>query len=452
MFVNKKNEWEKRVKKKKRYSPTLQNVGRFCMKSHFLLDDCVFPKIFRTLVGPVFDTKPLPSTVELAFTNPEQENKKNTLSSLNVLFNIMSFLTRTTPLRFISKTNSVLFHTSRIHREEWSKASLRRMKKPELVRLAKENKLDNISGTKNELIIQLLNLQTAKIIGSPSFARQVVEKKDESPVKAVLAQEPSQKDATETEADITEGVDTDWINAFDMKVAHRGSRKPLSDVTSALSVSKPHRFNDTMKASVAKPVVTEQEMASAVEDQKVTQAPNTVTDPEEVDGMDPQWVEAFDLKVGSRGARSHSKFADTLTPSPEPTLTSQIEFITNNNKNEKILEEHHEEPAVVQEVAKKTVESDHTSTKQPTTEEDNQQSNQSTEQNNRQSNKPTVESVKQSIADDNTAVIDEHTSNNNSSSRDTWINASVGASMFLWYFGGEDSSLSKIWHFLSSSS
>jgi hypothetical protein len=344
----------------------------------------------------------------------------------------MSLLLRVTRSRLLPKTNSTFFHTSRISREEWTKASLRRMKKPELIRVAKEHQLSNISGTKNDIIIQLLNLQTAKIVGSHAFVRQAVEKTDESPIDAVLTTEPAQKAAIETTAS-EEEVDADWVNAFDMKVAQRGSRKPLSNSSPGPSVSKPHRFNDMIKKTIAKPVV-EEVAPPAVQDQKVTQVPNNV---EEVDGMDPQWVEAFDLKVGSRGARSHSKFADTLTPSPKPTIASQIEFISNTEKKE----DHHKE------TVKETPELDIITAEQPSTEKNNEQSNQTTkeninqltEENNRQSN--------QSITNN-----DNHTNSSSSSSRDTWINTAVGSYMFLWYFGGEDGSLSKIWYFLSSSS
>jgi hypothetical protein len=349
----------------------------------------------------------------------------------------MSLLSKTSRLL---PRNGAFFHTSCISRQEWTKASLRRMKKPELIRLAKENNLDNISGTKNDIIIQLLSHQTAKIVGSPSFIRQIVDKTDESPIDAVLATEPTQRAAIET---AVEDVDVDWVNAFDIKVAQRGSRKPLSKPASASLASKPHRFNDMIKkTTVVKPVV-EEDATPAVQDQKATQAVNTTV--EEVDGMDPQWVEAFNLKVGSRGARSHSKFSDTLTPSPKPTITSQIEFIANRD--------HHKEPAVATPVAEEATKEGSNLAKQPSAVESAKQS--TTEQ----SSQPSAESIKQSTTEQSSAestnqsTIDTATNGDHtSSSRDTWINTAVGSSMFFWYFGGEDGSLSKIWHFLSSSS
>ncbi|CAO0798621.1 unnamed protein product [Mucor circinelloides] len=294
--------------------------------------------------------------------------------------------------------------------EEWTKAGLRRMKKNDLIQLAKENHL-NISGTKNDIIIQLLSHQTAKIVGSTTptlhSIRKVVDKSDE---------------ATSSPQDTVE-ADNEWMKAFEMKVAQRGSRKPMSEsrehFTSGSNTSKPHPFNDAVKSTIVKPVAeqvksttppsttvgsiieTLKETKLSQQQQQQQQQSKQANDIlEELEGMDPAWVEAFDLKVGSRGARHH--LTDTLSPST-PTLSAPIDelpFI----KLDPSEKQHH--PS--------------TSTSTSTTADEE---------------KPT------SSNNDNTA----------DKSKNTWINTLVGTSMLAWYFGGEEG-ISNVWHFLTSSS
>ncbi|KAF1805776.1 hypothetical protein V8B55DRAFT_1488860 [Mucor lusitanicus] len=299
------------------------------------------------------------------------------------------------------------FHCSLRVYEEWTKAGLRRMKKNDLIQLAKENHL-NISGTKNDIIIQLLSHQTAKIVGSTTptlhSIRKVVDKSDEPAA-------PLQD---------TVDADNEWMKAFEMKVAQRGSRKPMSEsrehFTGGNTSSKPHPFNDAVKTTIVKPVAEQVKLttppsttvASIIETLNETKSKTSAaprqeqhTKPssdtvQELDGMDPAWVEAFDLKVGSRGARHH--LTDTLSPST-PTLSTPVDelpFI----KLDPSDKEHH--PS--------------------TTTADKQEP--------ASSNK------------DNTAAADQPNK--------TWINTLVGTGMLAWYFGGEEG-ISNVWHFLTSS-
>ncbi|GAN03394.1 hypothetical protein MAM1_0040d02847 [Mucor ambiguus] len=297
--------------------------------------------------------------------------------------------------------------------EEWTKAGLRRMKKNDLVQLAKENHL-NISGTKNDIIIQLLSHQTAKIVGSTTPTLHSIRKVVDKPDETTTAAAPPLQDTVD--------ADNEWMTAFEMKVAQRGSRKPMSQsrehFTGGKTTSKPHPFNDAVKSSIVKPLAEQVKsttppsttVASIVETLKETKFKTSSpshqeqrTKPtsdiaEELEGMDPAWVEAFDLKVGSRGARHH--LTDTLSPST-PTLSApmnELPFVKLDLSENK----HH----------------------------------------------PSTTST--------TADKHEPPSSNNDSitadqSKNTWINTLVGTSMLAWYFGGEEG-ISNVWHFLTSSS
>lgn len=353
------------------------------------------------------------------------------------------------------------FHTDSIVWEEWTKASLRRMKKPELTRLAKENNLKT-AGTKNDIIIQLLTHQTAKIVGSTTPASQTIEKviHQEEP-----KEEEKKKETTPKEEDDFE-ADSGWMNAFEMKVAQRGSRKPVDPkrdrFTSKTVVSKPHPFNDQLKASTLlqpaedKPKPTFS--APAVPGVSTTKQPSTpnkfesktVTTAEEIEGMDPQWVEAFDLKVGSRGARH--QFKDTLSPTTNTTSTSALgevedalEFIKIDTKKAVEDKVKQVEKTVKKEVGKKFVH-----VKKRIEKHGNKHyHNDSQTQKEKEEGHSGINKV--NIGSSSTKSETADTSNNDAtiSSREKLINATVGSSMFVWYYS---EGLSKIWHFLSSSS
>lgn len=316
------------------------------------------------------------------------------------------------------------FHCSlRVH-EEWTKAGLRRMKKNDLIQLAKENHL-NISGTKNDIIIQLLSHQTAKIVGSTTptlhSIRKVVDKPDET--AATAAADPPLQDTVD--------ADNEWMKAFEMKVAQRGSRKPMSEsrehFTGGNTTSKPHPFNDAVKTTIVKPIAEQiksvtppsTKVASIVEALKETQSKTSsaasashqahATKPdsaiaEELEGMDPAWVEAFDLKVGSRGARHH--LTDTLSPST-PTLSTPVDELL---------------------FIKLDPSSDDNKAHRPST----------------SSTADKQEPLSSSSNDSNTPATDDQP-------KHTWINTLVGTGMLAWYFGGEEG-ISNVWHFLTSSS
>ncbi|KAI8639831.1 hypothetical protein BD408DRAFT_420800 [Parasitella parasitica] len=286
------------------------------------------------------------------------------------------------------------FHYSCSLSEKWTKAGLRRMKKTDLAALAKENHLD-ISGTKNDIIIQLLSHQTAKIVGSTTptlhSIRKVVDKSDETPEDAV--------DAVK--------ADNEWMKAFEMKVAQRGSRKPMTDsrdhfTSSGSGASKPHPFNDAVRSTVVKPAIEQVQSTlpppttvdkSPATKETYRQAPEILN---ELEGMDPAWVDAFDLKVGSRGARHH--MTDTLSPST-PTLSVPINELSFINVAKSEKEEH-----------------------------------------------PPAANDLKNHTDEKARRSETSTSNNNA-----WISAVVGTSMLAWYVGGEQG-FSSVWHFLTASS
>ncbi|CEP07924.1 hypothetical protein [Parasitella parasitica] len=277
------------------------------------------------------------------------------------------------------------FHYSSKLYEEWTKAGLRRMKKNDLVDLAKENHLD-ISGTKNDIIIQLLSHQTAKIVGSTTptlhSIRKVVDKSDEVPEDVVNAIE----------------ADNEWMKAFEMKVAQRGSRKPMTDsrdhfTSSSNDASKPHPFNDAVKTNFIKPAIEQVQSTSRpsttfekppATKQTHRQAPEILN---ELEGMDPAWVDAFELKVGSRGARHH--LTDTLSPST-PTLSAPLNEL------------------------------------------------------------PFIKVLKSEKEDRLPAIDEKAHKSGASNNKNAWISAMVGTGMLAWYFGGEQG-LSTIWHFLTAS-
>lgn len=336
---------------------------------------------------------------------------------------------RTTLLKF-PKTRQ-LFHTSSLVREEWTKASLRRMKKVELTRLAKENNL-NYSGTKNDIIIQLLTYQTAKIVGSSSPAIQTIKNIAEP---ATTSQKGEEEDFE---------PDNAWMDAFEMKVAQRGSRKTLDVKKDHLtSASKPHHYNDQIKPStLLQPTQDRPEPTSSASPVPIISSPTNeevsknMTIPEELEGLDPQWVEAFELKVGSRGARS--QLTDTLSPSTTTTIEpfDNVEFISieksenkekkdaTNEKKEEKREEKHE------------------------VENGNNDNNDHVEIKNNSTDLHNHSNATFSKTDSEEKEITSSNSQSDSS-REKIINTAVGSSMFIWYYS---EGLSKIWNFLTSSS
>ncbi|CAO3652641.1 unnamed protein product [Mucor hiemalis] len=324
---------------------------------------------------------------------------------------------RTTLVR-IPKTRH-LFHTSSLVREEWTKASLRRMKKVELTRLAKENNLI-FSGTKNDIIIQLLTHQTAKIVGSNTPSIQTI--------KNIADPATLQKEEEDFEPDNA------WMNAFEMKVAQRGSRKAMDDTKEHLT-SKPHRYNDQIKPStLLQPTQDRPEPTSSVSPVPVISSPTNeisknVTVTEDLEGLDPQWVEAFELKVGSRGARS--QLTDTLSPSTTTTMEpfDNIEFISIDKSESKEHEHTINETKDVKKEEKHKLKGDPEHTENI---HNNNQNNSTSFENNPGQKETTTSS-----------------SDNNNNSRESIVNMAVGSSMFVWYYG---EGLSKIWNFLTSSS
>ncbi|KAG2234624.1 hypothetical protein BDF21DRAFT_429585 [Thamnidium elegans] len=358
------------------------------------------------------------------------------------------------------------FHLTSIAREEWTKASLRRMKKPELVHLAKENNL-KLSGTKNEIIIQLLTHQTAKIVGVETPSSLSLPKTKAQPAFGSLDIDSFPNENSSFE------VDNAWTEAFEMKVAQRGSRKPTADAhdhfTSRSTSSTPHPMNKQIKPKVLlqhedttqPPIPAQSENTAAFEPKKVEIS-------EELEGMDPQWVEAFDLKVGSRGARRD--LTDTLSPTTSPSLTplEDLEFITlekdnkeNTNKDNKEKEHNEKDINEKNNKEKDTEVKDVSNKEEPTStavrkkfDHAKQHSDKHGKQHFHNDNKQDVNKdtkLKHEKTKEHTEEAKDRKDTTDNSSREKWINTTVGSSMILWYIGGEEG-ISKLWHFLTSSS
>ncbi|KAI9355232.1 hypothetical protein BD770DRAFT_126198 [Pilaira anomala] len=361
------------------------------------------------------------------------------------------------------------FHLSSASREEWTKASLRRMKKPELMSLGRENQL-KLSGTKNEIIIQLLTHQTAKIVGVQTPASASIPKTKPQPAFGSLDTDSyPAADAAAAERVENDDLDQAWANAFEMKVAQRGSRKPKSDhPLSTTTHTPPHHFNKQIKLDtllnpddLTKPVP---EIIGGFEPKHVIEVP------EELEGMDPQWVEAFDLKVGSRGARS--VLIDTLSPvttSPSLSTLDGLDFVTIEKKvkdddDKTVNKTSTQSESTESKPADESNPTEGKPTESKPTESKPTESKSTQTKPTPKSNPPTLEtSVEKKI--DHTKNTSEElnqtekttkdtitdNNNNNNISRGKFMNAAVGSSMILWYFGGEEG-LRNVWNFLTSSS
>lgn len=357
----------------------------------------------------------------------------------------------------LSNLNRRAIHTNVIVCEEWTKASLRRMKKPDLTRLAKEHNL-KLSGTKNDIIIQLLTHQTAKIVGVETPSSLSLPKTKEQPAFGSL-----DRDSFET--------DDAWTNAFEMKVAHRGSGKPIGDSHDSSKPSKhskPHYFNKQINPSILlhpEDLITEKTPIS-----EKTSISEKTTDFEELEGMDPQWVEAFDLKVGSRGARH--ELTDTLSPTISPTLPAMedLEFITLDNKEKSLgkkfdhvkkhtekhgkLHYHNDKKHTISK-EKKELEESHIEEKSEPKEKNDKHTEQSKPTENDDPTEKCEPGEKSKPAEKSKSTekskpIENSDSKDtkNDGSRETLISSAIGSSMLLWYIGGEEG-LGKIWQFFS---
>ncbi|KAI8328025.1 hypothetical protein BD560DRAFT_457169 [Blakeslea trispora] len=273
---------------------------------------------------------------------------------------------------FFRQLHKASFHSSRLVTSEWTKASLRRMKKIELIQLAKENNL-GVSGTKNEIIIDLLTRQTAKIVGSttPASLHHTTEE---------TVNQTTDDQTTHSKEDT---VNQDWVNAFDMKVAQRrSSRKPFLPQTESRE-SKPHPMNDAFRKTVSNHAFVTQTVEES-EEKEASEKKEGLDDG--LDGMDPRWVEAFELKVSSRDTRQ--KTQDNVSPiNTLDSVTAEKDTLeTPNSKTP-----HNSSPI---------------NTLDPVTVETRETKNQ-------------------------------------------WASAMIGSSMLIWYFGGQEG-FNKIWQFFAS--
>ncbi|CEG81225.1 hypothetical protein RMATCC62417_15450 [Rhizopus microsporus] len=198
------------------------------------------------------------------------------------------------------------FHSIRpLYQEAWTKTSLKKLKKNELLQLAKQHHVQKVMGTKNDIIDQLLSLKEKK------------NKQDE--------------------------FDKDWVNAFESKVAHRAHKKQVAAVEPKPS-SKPHPLNDNIFR--AKPVTTTSEEEETVDqpvidefkhiDEKSNHENNH--DESSQDEIDQKWVEAFELKVNSRTSKRREQQAEPVIHRSidiESTLEDDIKDVVQNEQDSK---------------------------------------------------------------------------------------------------------------------
>lgn len=326
-------------------------------------------------------------------------------------------------------------------KEEWTKASLRRMKKPELTQLAREHNL-KLSGTKNDIIIQLLTHQTAKIVGVQTPASLSLPKTKELPAFGSL-----DKDSY---------TDLDWANAFEMKLTHRPTSKGSNKDNS--NTSKPHHYNQQIKPNL----LLQAENLFIVPEKPVS-TPIEIT--KDLEGMDPQWVEAFDMKVGSRGGR-HA-LTDTLsaTTTSTPAL-EELEFITidkglgkkfdhvkkHTEKHGKVHYHNEQKHAIhrSEKLAEKAVE-DSTEMKsgEKSGEESNKKSGEKSTKSTEKSAEKTTEKSTEKTTKSEIAPVEKSVDGSDTKTdgnQGSLLGSAIGSSMLLWYIGGEEGLL-KIWHY-----
>lgn len=193
------------------------------------------------------------------------------------------------------------FHSIRpLYQEAWTKTSLKKLKKNELLQLAKQHHVQKVMGTKNDIIDQLLSLQEKK------------NKQDE--------------------------FDKDWVNAFESKVAHRIHKKQVATDEPKPS-SKPHPLNDNIFRT--KPVTVTSEEEETV-DQPVIDEFKHIDEKSNHEGsqdeIDQKWVEAFELKVNSRTSKRREQQAEPVINRSidiESTLEDDIKDVVQNEQDSK---------------------------------------------------------------------------------------------------------------------
>ncbi|KAG1171586.1 hypothetical protein G6F70_006873 [Rhizopus microsporus] len=197
------------------------------------------------------------------------------------------------------------FHSIRpLYQEAWTKTSLKKLKKNELLQLAKQHHVQKVMGTKNDIIDQLLLLQ---------------EKKNNQ-----------------------DDFDKDWVSAFESKVAHRTHRKQVA-VDEPKPSSKPHPLNDNIFRT--KPVTATSEEEETVDqpvidefkhiDEKSNDENNHDSSQDEID---QKWVEAFELKVNSRKSKRREQQAEPIINRSidiESTLEDDIKEVVQNEQDSK---------------------------------------------------------------------------------------------------------------------
>jgi hypothetical protein len=258
---------------------------------------------------------------------------------------------------------------------DWTKTSLRRLKKSELLNIAQQNQL-KVTGTKNEIIDELLGYQDTQ---------QTPQQVDNASNTKHIPNEPVEEDE----------MSEDWVKAFDMKVAQRGSSfKRPSDPKRPPPVFRP----GVEKKKISEPIIP----IEKIREQVATQ-PAPVQVVEEIGGMDGLWVEAFDRKVGTRGARH--QMPDTLSSKPKLSGLA-LEFVAFESPDAS-----KPEVKIVESITKDEI----------------------------------TDPIEKVVKSESSSI-----ENNEQQKQSNVVSGLVGTSMLVWYFGGGEA-FQKIWDFFGSS-
>ncbi|KAI7906391.1 uncharacterized protein BX663DRAFT_496260 [Cokeromyces recurvatus] len=216
------------------------------------------------------------------------------------------------------------FHTKST---EWTRSCLQKMKKTDLIRLAKENQLP-LSGTKNDIVVRLLKHQTSN--------RMVDQKTMPSILHSSIIQETTKEEEKDPSTNL---MDQAYVDAFELKLANRRGKNDTSFRIENTSRPPPHplmnQIIEEKKRLVVKEEPIEEKKKLVVKEEPIEQKSkiHNLTEEEgkeiENEGINVEWVKAFDLKVKSR-QRHNLTAIDTLSPSPSNSSISHKPTKMNN--------------------------------------------------------------------------------------------------------------------------
>ncbi|KAI8989347.1 hypothetical protein BDB01DRAFT_781482 [Pilobolus umbonatus] len=319
-----------------------------------------------------------------------------------------------------------LFHSSLLSLNHgWSKAALRKMKKVELVELAKKNNI-TLGGTKNDHINQLIAYQD-----SLRHKKQPVSSKEKTDKVINAPEETAVSDIPDA---LT--VDGSWVEAFEAKVGLRGTRKPQSENKEHFtSFSAKKNLNGNMKMKTF--------IEATVNPSKFVT--NTTKDVEALEGMNAQWVEALDMKIGSRQAERH--LIDTLSTTPVIPTTEQLSIVTISKEESDVDRDtqgiSQKKESVVDKAEKDTVMNTQSiSEKEESVMDKSEKDTVNKEDGLDRTRREDSLSKKEKEASHQQETENKHEGN-------TFISTVIGSGLLIWYLGGGEG-FSKIGHFLDN--